>query len=148
MYTPWQAHPQSKQSWPRKLTFCWRSWCAYSTGVNVHFQNGMSERGIWEIQEQAQKQLLHARARWPELIHLALRPYAVRYAVNIHNTVPSHDIRCFRLELFAGIRKGTRMKEITPLAVKSIKSRSFPIAYSQHQPCINILTGQISSQYW
>ena len=32
-------------------------------GVNAHFQNGMFERAIWEIHKQAQKQLLHARAR-------------------------------------------------------------------------------------
>ena len=86
-----------------QITYC---------GVNSHFQNGISERAIRDIQEQAQKQLLHVRASWPEVMHLSLWPYAVRYAIHIHNTVPSQDDGCSRLpELFAEIRCGTRMNE-------------------------------------
>ena len=70
-------------------------------GENVHFQNGIAERSITDIQEQAQKHILHARARWPQVIHLALWLYAVRSAIYIHNTVPSQDDGCSRLELFA-----------------------------------------------
>ena len=41
-------------------------------GVNAHFQNGIVEQAIRGIQEQALNQLLHAWARWPDVIHLAL----------------------------------------------------------------------------
>jgi hypothetical protein len=36
----------------QQLTFC---------GVNVHFQNGIAEKAIRDLQESAQKLLLHAR---------------------------------------------------------------------------------------
>ena len=54
--------------------------------MNAHFQNGIAGQAIKDVWEQAQKQLLYAWARWPEVIHLALWPYAVRYAVYIYNT--------------------------------------------------------------
>ena len=41
-------------------------------GVNTHFQNGIAEKAIRDLQEQARKQLFHAKARWPEAIHLSL----------------------------------------------------------------------------
>ena len=41
-------------------------------GVNAHFQNGIAERVIQDIQEQARKQLLHAKSRWSSAIDLAL----------------------------------------------------------------------------
>jgi hypothetical protein len=63
----------------QRLTFC---------GVNAHFQNGIAEKAIRDLQEIAWKQLLHAHQRWPAAIHLALWPYALRSAVNLHNTLP------------------------------------------------------------
>ena len=74
----------------QNITYC---------GVNVHFQNGIAKRAIRDIQEQAKKQMLHARARWPEVIQLALWPDAVRYAIHIYNTVPSQDDGHSRLEM-------------------------------------------------
>jgi hypothetical protein len=61
----------------QQLTFC---------GVNAHFQNGIAEKAIRDLQESAQKQLLHVRHRWPAAIYLALWPYALRSAVHLHNT--------------------------------------------------------------
>ena len=55
--------------------------------------------------------MLHAQARCPEVINLALRQYAVRYVVHIHKTMPSQDDGDFRLELFTGVVCGTKMKE-------------------------------------
>ena len=55
--------------------------------------------------------MLHERARWPEVIYLALWSYLVMHAVYIHHTVPSHDDNCSRLELFAGFRCGTKMNK-------------------------------------
>ena len=77
-----------------RLTFC---------GVNAHFQNGIAERAIWDISESAQKQLLHACARWPAAVHFALWPYAVRNAVLLHNSLPVLEDRISRLELFSSI---------------------------------------------
>ena len=57
------------------------------------------------------KKVLHAKARWPEVIHMALWPFAVSYAVHIHNSVPSQDNGHSKLELFARIMCETKMKE-------------------------------------
>ena len=66
---------------------------------------------IKDIQEEAQKQLLHASARWPVDIHLAPWPYAGRYTVFTHNAAPTKDDGHSRLELIAGIWCETKMKE-------------------------------------
>jgi hypothetical protein len=83
------------------LTFC---------GVNAHFQNGIAEKTIRDLRESARKQLLHARQCWPAIIHLALWPYALRSAVNLHNTLPVLEDGTSRLECFSSIRIGSKMK--------------------------------------
>ena len=87
----------------QQLTFC---------GVNAHFQNGIAERAIRDLQEVARKQLLHAHSRWPAAIHLSLWPYALRNAMAMHNSLPVLDDGTSRSELFSGIRVGTRMRSI------------------------------------
>ena len=52
-------------------------------GVNAHFQNGIAEKRIRDLQEQARKQLLHAKARWPSAIKINLWPSALRNANEI-----------------------------------------------------------------
>ena len=50
------------------ITFC---------GVNAHFENGIAERKIREVQEMTCTSLLHATARWPKAINSHLWPYEV-----------------------------------------------------------------------
>ena len=50
------------------LSFC---------GVNTHFQNGVAERRIRELQDHARCMLIHANRRWPEAIIPNLWPYAL-----------------------------------------------------------------------
>ncbi len=80
-------------------------------GVNAHFQNGIAERAIRDITDSARTMLLHAKARWPSAVHLCLWPYALRYAVYIHNTVPVLLNGRSRIELFSGVNVGFRMKD-------------------------------------
>jgi hypothetical protein len=85
----------------QQLTFC---------RADAHFQNGIAEKAIRDLQESARKQLLHVRQRWPAAIHLALWPYALRSAVNLHNTLPVLEDGTSRLERFSSIRIASKMK--------------------------------------
>ena len=58
-------------------------------GVNTHHQNGIAERRIRLIQDQAQSIMIYAKSRWPEGISMALWPYATILASNSVNNTPS-----------------------------------------------------------
>ena len=59
--------------------------------------------------EAGRKVLLHAKMRWPDAVELALQPYALQYAVHIHNTAPVVDGKS-RLEIFSRSEVGSSMK--------------------------------------
>ena len=52
----------------QEITFC---------GVNAHFQNGIAEKRIRDLQEAARTSLLDAKTKWPRAITTELWPYAV-----------------------------------------------------------------------
>ena len=81
-------------------------------GVNAHFQNGIAEKAIRDLQEQGRKQLLHAKARWPEVIHLSLWPYAMRNAAYVANLMPSQDGGISPLELFTRTEVAPNLKQM------------------------------------
>jgi hypothetical protein len=87
----------------QQLTFC---------GVNAHFQNGIAQQAILDLSESARKQLLHARARWPEAVHFALWPYALRNATYLHSNLPVLKDGTSRLELFSSIRVGSNLRHV------------------------------------
>jgi hypothetical protein len=76
------AFMQSIAEYGQTISFC---------GVNAHFQNGIAEKCIGKHSEQAHKQLLHAKARWPEAIEINLWPYVIRNANDIHNTIADNE---------------------------------------------------------
>ncbi len=78
--------------------------------MNAHFQNGIAEHAICDLSESARKQLLHASARWPAAVHLALWPYALCSAVLLFNTLLVLEGGASRLELFSSIHVSANMK--------------------------------------
>ncbi len=84
----------------QKLTFC---------GVNAHFQNGITEQAIQDLSKSAQKQLLHARQRWPQAVSTALWPYALQNAAYLSNVLPMLPDGQSRMELFSSIKVGSNM---------------------------------------
>ena len=58
-------------------------------GVNAHFQNGIAERRIRELQDQTRTMLLDAKSKWPSAITVHLWPFALRYANHCFNHVPT-----------------------------------------------------------
>jgi hypothetical protein len=76
-------------------------------GVNAHWQNGVAERRIRDLKEQARTMLLHAQHHWPDAIETSLWPYALRYACAIFNDAPTlkgQNKDCTPLELFTGTK--------------------------------------------
>ena len=58
-------------------------------GANAHFQNGVAEKRIRDLQEAARTILLDAKSRWPKAISACLWPYALRHANHAHAQTPS-----------------------------------------------------------
>jgi hypothetical protein len=55
----------------QSITYC---------GVNAHFQNGMAEKRIRDLQDQMTTMLMHAESKWPDVITSNLWPYSLREA--------------------------------------------------------------------
>ena len=75
------------------LSFC---------GVNAHFQNGVAERKIRELQEHARTMLIHANKRWPSAITTNLWPYALRMANEILNATQNNVTGNIPINAFTG----------------------------------------------
>jgi hypothetical protein len=71
---------ESIQQQGQTISFC---------GVNAHFQNGMAERKIRDLQEHSRTMLIHASKRWPKAINTNLWPYALRMSNDILNESPN-----------------------------------------------------------
>ncbi|KAI2513028.1 hypothetical protein MHU86_1319 [Fragilaria crotonensis] len=76
----------------QRLTFC---------GVNAHFQNGIAERRIRDLQDRASTMIVHAKHRWPTAITSNLWPYALRLANEGSRCIPIKEGKN-PLQLFTG----------------------------------------------
>ena len=95
-----------EQSRGQTLSFC---------GVNAHFQNGVAERRIRELQDHARTILIHANTRWPMAINTHLWPYAIRVANDVLNSTPNLKTGNTPLNVFAGSTVATNPKHWYPL---------------------------------
>lgn len=66
----------------QSITFC---------GVNAHFQNGIAEKRIRDLQEGARTMILDAKSKWPKAINTALWPYALRQQNYAHMHTPDRS---------------------------------------------------------
>ena len=72
--------------------------------MNAHFQNGIAERRIRELQEQARTMLIHANKRWPTTVNAYLWPYAIRMANDLYNATPDLKRKHTPIEAFSGTK--------------------------------------------
>ena len=77
---------------------------ATGCGVNAHFQNGMAEKRIGDLQDQTTTMLLRAESKWPDIISANLWPYALREANEALNSTPSKVTGKVANQVFFGKR--------------------------------------------
>ena len=80
-------------------------------GVGAHHQNGIAEKRIRNVTEQARKMLLHACSRWPSTVTTTLWPYAVRQAQDVSNYLPMNDQGHSPIKRFSGTDVAPRLRE-------------------------------------
>ena len=60
-------------------------------GVGAHFQNGIAEKRIRDLQDSARTMIIHANRRWPSAITVNLWPYALQLAADIRNATSNRE---------------------------------------------------------
>ena len=87
----------------QSLSFC---------GVNAHWQNGVAEKGIWDIKEKAQTMLLHAIDKWPGAI------------TTFYGHMPCDMLLTFRTPRHSSMRINIQWKNSPPPRFNQISSTS------------------------
>jgi hypothetical protein len=85
----------------QSITYC---------GVNAHFQNGIAEKRIRDLQEPARKQLLHAKARWPAAVTTNMWPYALGNTQHMRDSLPDSKDGTCPFEIFSGVEVALNLK--------------------------------------
>ena len=83
-------------------------------GVNAHWQNGIAEKRIRDLQDQTTTILLHAESRWPKAVTSNLWPYALRTANEALNATPRLKDRKIPQQLFANSDAPTVLRHFHP----------------------------------
>ena len=83
-------------------------------GVNAHFQNGMAEKRIRDLQDQTTTMLMHAEGKWPDVITSNLWPYALREANESLNSTPSKVTGKVANQMFARTDSPTVLRHFHP----------------------------------
>jgi hypothetical protein len=78
--------------------------------VNAHFQNGIAEKRIRDLQEPARNQLLHAKARWPAAVTTNLWPYTLRKTQHMRNSLPDSKDGTCPSKRFSGVEVAPNLK--------------------------------------
>ena len=144
----------------QEITFC---------GVNAHFQNGIAERSICTIVDQARMMLLHAIEKWLDEITIDLWPFTLRLALDIYNSTPTksglppeeifmgqkgknklecfHTFRCPIFILEPRLQQGQKVPKWEPRSLMGEYLGHSPF-HAQTVPLIlNLWSGLVSPQY-
>ena len=83
-------------------------------GVNAHFQNGVAEKRIRDLQDHTRTAILHATARWPAAISTYLWPYALRTANDVLVSAPRQKDGKSAMELFCKTAVTLKVEKFRP----------------------------------
>jgi hypothetical protein len=83
--------------------------------VNAHFQNGIAEKRIRDLQDAACTMMLHASARWPQAMSPHLWPYALRMANDIKNVSPTRKDGKSAVNVFLGADDKSHLRHFCPM---------------------------------
>ena len=78
--------------------------------VNAHFQNGIAEHRIRDLQEQMRTSMLYAMNKWKKMILICLWPYAMRHANKVTNATPSKGKEISPLEKFSEVKVTPKLR--------------------------------------
>ena len=79
-------------------------------GVNAHFQNGIAERRIQDLQERTRTSMPYAMNKWKRMVTINLWPYAMRHANDVANATPRKGQELSPLELFSGVSIAPKLR--------------------------------------
>ena len=83
--------------------------------VNAHFQNGVAEKRIRDLSNNARTMLIHASQLWPVAITAHLWTYAIRMANDVRNGMPNATASIAPLEKFSGTTLKAKLSDFHPL---------------------------------
>jgi hypothetical protein len=78
-------------------------------GVNAHFQNGVAEKRVRDLQDGTRTQILHAKIRWKNAITTNLWPYALRNSAETKNSTLRTGKTISPVEIFTNSRVRPRL---------------------------------------
>ena len=73
-------------------------------GVNTHFQNGIAERRVQDLQERTRTSMLYAMNKWRKMVIINLWPYAMRHSNDVANATPRKGQGLSPLKMFSGVQ--------------------------------------------
>ena len=79
-------------------------------GVSAHFQNGIAERRIRDLQERTRTSMLYAMNKWRKMVIINLWPYAMRHANDVANATPRKGQELSPLEMFSGVEIAPKLR--------------------------------------
>ena len=79
-------------------------------GVNAHFQNGIAERCIRDLQERTRTSMLYAMSKWRKMVLINLWTYAMKHANDVANATPRKGQELSPLELFSVVQIAPKLR--------------------------------------
>ncbi|KAL7580919.1 hypothetical protein ACA910_005738 [Epithemia clementina (nom. ined.)] len=79
-------------------------------GGNAHFQNGIAEKMIRDLQEGTRTSLLFAIQKWPKMVNVHLWPYGLRHDANVRNATATIKHKKSPLELWSQVQVAPKIR--------------------------------------